>query len=144
MEEKEVVDCIKGYFFMRDYEVDGKEGYSDIIAVKGAEKWVVEAKGDRTNSKGHVLVDVIGQIIRDMEDRKTFYAIGIPSRLVDYFKEWGEEGIKSLPPIHLLLVGEDGIVKPKTPDEFKAILLRKKVKNTFRIVSHGLRHYRKQ
>lgn len=135
MYEPKLVGVIVGYFRDKGYEVATEIGNIDIIAIKGNEKWVIEAKGTWKDSRGRALVELVGQAIRNMAKLgvDTYYAIAVTKELFDYFHWWGVEGLRLLP-IHLFLVDENGNVEHETPKGFVKLIESLKMEEY-----HGLR-----
>ncbi len=101
---------IEEYFEQQGYEVE-KDGQVDLIAVKGSDRWVVEAKGI-TEAIGTDFNTCLGQLVKCMTSREDKYAIAIPkhvkykrqcSMLSSYFRE--------LVQLHILVIDDQGAVK---------------------------------
>lgn len=109
-----VQSAIKKYFELQGYVVDN-EGQVDLIAVKGTDRWVVEAKGV-SEAIGTDFNTCLGQLMKSMTSNEIKYAIAIPKHakykrqcllLSSYFRE--------LVQLHILVVGDNGdveIIKP--------------------------------
>lgn len=105
-----VQTSIEEYFEKQGYEVE-KDGQVDLIAVKGSDRWVVEAKGI-TEAIGTDFNTCLGQLVKSMTSRENQYAIAIPkhvkykrqcSMLSSYFRE--------LVQLHILVIDDQGEVK---------------------------------
>ncbi|MBI3751482.1 MAG: hypothetical protein HY263_07485 [Chloroflexi bacterium] len=58
-------------------------GWADVVAVRGGERLVAEAKGDTGTSSGLDVDTMFGQLLRRMGDRAvTNWAVVVPTRVV--------------------------------------------------------------
>lgn len=101
---------IEAYFEQAGYYIE-KDGQVDLIATKGSEKWIIEAKGI-TSAIGTDFNTCLGQLIKSMTSDQNKYAIAIPKHpkykhqcdlLSDYFRQ--------LVKLHILVVDSTGDVK---------------------------------
>jgi hypothetical protein len=93
-----------------------KDGQIDLIASKGSDKWIVEAKGV-SEAIGTDFNTCLGQLVKSMTSNEYKYAIAIPkhikykrqcSLLSSYFRE--------LVQLHILVIDDNGkveIIEPK-------------------------------
>lgn len=112
-----VQEAIEKYFSDLGYQLKTKEQV-DLIAEKGSECWVIEAKG-MTSSVGLDFNTCLGQLVKSMKDKHAIYAIAIPKHekyerqcklIPDYFRQ--------LVNLHILFIDEQGKVNitfPKDP-----------------------------
>jgi len=123
MKEIQIIDHLLKYLSGKGYVFTTNVGAIDVVAIKGDETFIIEAKGDQVNT-GRAIYIVIGQIISRMNIRTTVnrkYGIAVSPEHLEPFRYWGVEGLKLLP-IHLFLVDESGKVEHKTPEEFVKLI----------------------
>jgi len=131
MKETQIVNYQVKYLRGMGYKVETEYvGYIDIVAIKGDEWFIIEAKGDQLNT-GQALQTLIGQIVSRMNKKAGVnrkYGITISAEHFRSFLNWGIEGLKSLS-IHLFLVYKNGKVEHLTPHTFveRIRLLNEKV-----------------
>lgn len=111
-----IQESLEKYFMGLDYELKTKEQV-DLIAEKGNERWVIEAKG-LTRAVGTDFNKCLGQLVKSIKDDNTFYAIAVPKHakyghqcelISDYFR--------NLIGLHILLVDEMGKVNIILPSD---------------------------
>ncbi len=84
MAEDEVKAAMKSTLEGRGYEVHvrwGKKSGSDILAVIGGTRLVIEAKGEGTSRQmlGNYYLNVLGEILQRMSETGTEYGIALPA-----------------------------------------------------------------
>jgi hypothetical protein len=111
-----VQESIENYFRSLGYELKTNEQV-DLIAMKGNERWVIEAKG-LTSAVGTDFNTCLGQLIKSIKDENTTYAIAVPKHtkyrhqcelISDYFR--------NLIRLHVLLVDETGEINIVFPSD---------------------------
>jgi hypothetical protein len=111
-----VQESIEKYFLCLGYQLKTKEQV-DLIADKGNERWVIEAKG-LTSAVGTDFNTCLGQLVKSIKDENTIYAIAIPKHakykrqcelISDYFRK--------LIGLHILLVDETSNIKVIFPSD---------------------------
>ena len=84
---------------------------SDIVAVKGTNKWIIEVKGSgsRPAMQNNYFVSILGEILQRMDDVQAKYSIALPD-MPKYRRLWNElpQLAKERTTIDLILVDENG------------------------------------
>ena len=135
MREIDVVYKVVAYLSERGYNVitsydditrrkvmRGQRMGPDIIARRGSEVWIIEAKGDPSSKGGEALKLVIGQIVSQIDNTiNTHYGIAISEGLARYLRNINAEWIRKLD-IALFVVCNDGHVVFLSPKEFETFM----------------------
>jgi hypothetical protein len=84
MTEDEVKAAMKSTFEGRGYEVHvmwGRKSGSDILAISGSSRLVIEAKGEGSYRQmlGNFFLSALGEILQRMSDNCNSYAIALPA-----------------------------------------------------------------
>lgn len=144
MKESHVKDILKKWFKNGGYEIlDSDENSQidsevkvDLIAKKGDEYWIIEAKGDydRNTSQYNVNFDTgMGQLLKSISklDTKTKYAISIPYSRTErgeklsyrlILKKYSKSVIFEVLNIHIILVRDDESVEIIPPKDVRPFL----------------------
>lgn len=105
-----VQTSIEKHFEVQGYDVE-KDGQVDLIAVKGSDRWIIEAKGV-SEAIGTDFNTCLGQLVKSMTSNESKYAIAIPKHakykrqcllLSSYFRE--------LVQLHIIVVSDNGEVE---------------------------------
>ena len=70
-----VQESLEKYFMSLGYELKTEEQV-DLIAEKGNERWVIEAKG-LTSAIGIDFNTCLGQLVKNIKDENSIYAIAV-------------------------------------------------------------------
>ncbi len=111
-----VQESLEKYFIRLGYELKTKEQV-DLIAEKGNELWIIEAKGV-TSAVGTDFNTCLGQLVKSMKDGNAIYAIAIPKHTkYKYQCELISDYFRKLVGLHILLVDETGKVNIVLPSD---------------------------
>lgn len=101
---------LEKYFEERGYIIE-KDGQVDLIATKGSDMWIIEAKG-MTEQVGLDFNTCIGQLVKSMTSGQNKYAIAIP-RHIKYKRqcELLSTYFRELVQLNILVVDSEGKVE---------------------------------
>lgn len=116
--ERFVQQAIESYFTEQGFVI-GKKGYADLVVERDDERWVIEAKGE-TQAVGLDFRTGLGQLLQAMDEEDARYALAVPD--TSAFRRQMEatpRRVRTLLGLHFLVVGEDGSVEIRLPDDSK-------------------------
>ena len=114
LQEEEIKKVLEDYLNRNGWKTEIAWGHnrgSDIVAVKGTDKWIIEVKGpgSRSAMQNNYFVSILGEILQRMEDCQTEYSIALPD-ISKYRRLWNEfpQLAKKRTKINLILVSSNG------------------------------------
>jgi len=111
-----VQESIEKHFVQQGYVIE-KDHQVDIIASRGDDKWIIEAKGI-TEAVGTDFNTCIGQLAKSMTTDQNNYALAIP-RHIKYKRqcELLSQFFRELVQLHILVVDSEGQIDVIKPSE---------------------------
>lgn len=115
MSEDEVKQKLKEWLESDGWEVKVKWGHArgiDIDAIRGEERWIIEAKGSgsRTEMRNNYFLGVLGETLQRMNDESASFSVAFPD-LQKFRRLWAElpAVVKVKLKMTALFVGANGI-----------------------------------
>ena len=89
MDEQAVIRALRQWLRKRGWRVRTQNRGADIVAKRGRETWIIEAKGapQRPQQRRNYFLDALGEILQRMDSCRTKYSVAFPY-VEPYIRLW--------------------------------------------------------